>query len=452
MKAEGPHLPSFTQIAKKLQPSVVGLYVTSVVDVSKIDPMFKFFKQYFGGGAVTEPFTQQSVGSGVIINEKGYILTNSHVVENVESIKVALSSGKTYDAKVIGADEATDLALVKIDTSEKLQPAVLGDSEKVQIGDWVVAIGTPFGLEASLTVGVISAIGRHDIGPPQLRYQDMIQTDAPMNPGNSGGPLVDLSGSVVGVTTAITASGQGIGFAIPINMAKEILPLLLKHGKVPRSWLGVTVQGLGDLLAKSFGMENPRGALVVDVVKDSPAWTSGLKVGDIILELDGNKITEPDKLSWYASIAGAGKKVNLKILRGGQEKNLTVKLALMPVPVVEKEAAPKVVIKSKAGSKNASKDMSQTVKLSEIDKYTAAKLGLGVSEGKVEGVLVADLDEDSPLAKAGLDKGDIILDVNGEKCFTPADFTKTVKKAKKGDILRIYIISKEKKGFIAVQK
>ena len=445
-------LPSFSGIVDKLTPVVVSFYVTTEVDMSTLDPMFKFFKDYFKQEAVgsPHPFTQKGVGSGIIINEDGYILTNHHVVKNVKSIKVVLENGDKFEGKVVGSDEATELALVKINVPYKLKPAVLGDSDKTKIGDWVIAIGNPFGLETSVTVGIVSAIGRHEIGPPQLRYQDMIQTDAPINPGNSGGPLVDLSGNVVGIATAITASGQGIGFAIPINMAKTILPHLLDKGMVPRSWLGVTVQKLNDLLADSFGLKSKEGALISDVHEGSPAWTTGLEPGDVILDLDGEKITTPDKLSWYASTTGANKKVTITIWRHGKEKKLTVKLAPMPdyfYGAGSKAKKKKTKKKTKKSSPAAGK-----VKVDEIDKYTASKLGLETKGEKVAGVIVTSVDKTSYLGKAGIDKGDIIVEINGETCYGPADFLKKVKKVKKGKIMRLYVISKAKRGFIALKK
>ncbi|MFH1436598.1 MAG: Do family serine endopeptidase, partial [Pseudomonadota bacterium] len=445
-------LPGFSGIVDKLTPAVVSFYVTTEVDMSTLDPMFKFFKDYFKQEAVgsPQPFTQKGVGSGIIINEDGYILTNHHVVQNVKSIKVVLENGDKFEGEVVGSDEATELALVKINVPYKLQPATLGDSDKSKIGDWVIAIGNPFGLEASVTVGIVSAIGRHEIGPPQLRYQDMIQTDAPINPGNSGGPLVDLSGNVVGIATAITASGQGIGFAIPINMAKTILPHLLDKGMVPRSWLGVTVQTLSDLLADSFGLTSKEGALISDVHEGSPAWTTGLKPGDVILELDGEKITTPDKLSWYASTAGANKKVTMKIWREGKEKELTLKLA--PMPDYFYGAEPKAKLKTTEKKTKKSSPAAAPVTVDEIDKYTASKLGLEAKGDNVAGVIVTSVDKAGYLGNAGIDKGDIIVEINGEACYGPADFHKKVKMIKKGGIMRLYVISKAKRGFIALKK
>jgi len=436
------NLPSFGAVAEKIQPSVVGLFVTSNIDWSKTPPVLKFFKEYFGNK--DDLFQEKGVGSGIIIDKEGYILTSSHVVENVDTIKAVLHTGKSVEATVVGFDEATDIAVVKIEPQPELIPATLGDSEKIKIGDWVVAIGTPFGLRATLTVGVISAIGRHDIGPPQLRYQDLIQTDAPVNPGNSGGPLVDLSGRVIGITTAITASGQGIGFAIPINMAKKIVPILIKNGNVPRSWLGVTVQKMTDLLAISFGLDKPQGALVVDVAKGSPAWISGIQVSDIIVEIDGNKINEPEKLSWFTSIAGVGKKIDIKIIRNGAEKQLTVKLAPIPQKITsdkEKKVSPKGEVKKKQ------KNLLETIKVAKIDEELS--LNLGIEEG---GVIVTAIEPDSPFATAGVEIGDVIIDINGVKCLSASDFHNIIKNTPRGKVLRFYIISRKRKGFIALIK
>jgi serine protease Do len=443
-------LPSFSGIVKKLEPSVVSFYVTTEVDVSSMDPMFKFFEEHFGGGGMPESFKQQGVGSGVIINEDGTILTNDHVVDSMTSIKAVLDNDETYDVRVVGADEATDLALVKIDAPYKLPSAPLGDSDKIEIGDWVVAIGSPFGLESTVTAGIVSAKERHQIGPTtQFHYQDMLQTDAPINPGNSGGPLVDLAGSVIGISTAVSASGQGIGFAIPINMAKDILPHLLKEGAMPRSWLGVTVQGMDDLLAKSLGMKDTRGALVADIDKGSPADKAGIEVGDVVIELDGKKVTSPDKLAWYASTAGSGKKVKLKVMRSGSLKEFEVKLASMPEAYSGGNARQKDRLK-KAAKK--APPAGPGIKVEGIDPAEASKLGLQTKDGKTVGVVVTSIDPSSPFDDAGLRPGDIILDVGGQKCHGPADFYKKVKEAKPGDILRLYVMSNSKKGFTAVKK
>jgi len=365
------------------------------------------------------------------------------------SIKAVLDNDETYDGKVIGSDEATDLALVKIDAPSKLPSAPLGDSDKIEIGDWVVAIGSPFGLESTVTAGIVSAKERHEIGPTQLHYQDMLQTDAPINPGNSGGPLVDLAGNVIGISAAISASGQGIGFAIPINMAKDILPHLLKDGSMPRSWLGVTVQGMDALLAKSLGLKDTEGALVSDIEKGSPAAKAGVKIGDVVLEINGKKVTSPDKLAWYASTAGSGKKAELKVMRSGSQKQLSVTLAPLP------EAYSGMGSRQKGEPKKTAAKAPPAgpgIKVEGIDPAAASKLGLEAKGGKAEGVVVTSIDPSSPFDEAGFRPGDIILDVDGQTCHGPDEFYKIVKAAKSGDILRFYVLSNSKKGFTALKK
>lgn len=444
-------LPSLSVIVKKIKPSVVSFYIVSKVASMEGDPLYKFFHEYFKG--FKKHWTRKGIGSGVIINEKGYILTNSHIFEGVKSLKVILTNGEVCGGKIIGKDDATDIALVKVKSSSKLKPAVLGDSDVVETGDWVIAIGSPFGLETTVTVGIVSAIERNRVGPPSvLEYQNLIQTDAPINPGNSGGPLIDLSGNVIGITTAITSTGQGIGFAIPINMAKEILPQLYTKGRVLRSWLGVTVQKLNKPLAESFGARSPGGALVVEVHKNSPAYFAGVKIGDIILEFNGEKISTPEKLSWLAANSGAGKSVNLKILR--RFKVVKIKVTLDYIPGTKhhqetsRDAFGSVTDKKIKKTRSSQPD----IKVSPIDKYTAQKLELVTAEGGVVGVVVTSIDEDSPFKKAGLSVGDIVVEVNGKKCFGKNSFYNVIKSVKKGKIIRMYIISKKKKGFIAFRK
>ena len=297
-----PAPSSFAPLVKTLTPAVVNINTTKVVKSAgrsfnfhgspfPSDQFDEFFNRFFGQHPQRK-FRQRSLGSGFIISKDGYILTNNHVVEDADEVKVTLSDEKSYDAKIIGMDKRTDLAVLKINVDHDLPIVALGDSSKLEVGDWVIAIGNPFGLERTVTAGIVSARGRVIGSGP---YDDFIQTDASINPGNSGGPLFNLRGEVVGINAAIVAGGQGIGFAIPVNMAKDLLPQL-KSGKVSRGWLGVQIQKVTPELAESFHLDSEKGALVADVVEDSPADRAGIKTGDIILSFNGREVDSMRKL------------------------------------------------------------------------------------------------------------------------------------------------------------
>jgi len=300
-------LPDFVSLAKKMRPIVVNISTTQMSDVrgqqefgspfGEEDPFNDFWKRFFGGPLPRGRQRQQSLGSGFIIDADGSILTNNHVVENAQKIVVKLlGDDQEYEAKVIGRDPKTDIAIIKINTKANLPTANFGDSDKLEVGEWVVAIGNPFGLDSTVTSGIVSAKGRH-IG--QGPYDNFIQTDASINPGNSGGPLINLRGEVIGINTAIfsrTGGNMGIGFAIPVNLAKELLPQLKGKGKVTRGYLGVLIQKVTPEIAESLGMERGYGALVANVSKDGPAEKAGIKVGDVIVEFDGKEVKDSGDL------------------------------------------------------------------------------------------------------------------------------------------------------------
>src|SRR6266540_1801488 len=297
---------AFINLVKEVTPSVVN--ISSISKKKLVQPYFEFspfFDDFFGGKQQRPRYRREnSLGSGVIISKDGYILTNDHVVKDAESIRVKLSNEKVYDGKVVGEDPKTDLAIVKIAARQELPVAVLGDSEKLQVGQWAIAIGNPFGLDRTVTVGVISATGRSNMGIET--YEDFIQTDASVNPGNSGGPLLNVYGEVVGINTAIVAAGQGIGFAIPVNMAKKVVGQLIKKGTVTRGWLGVSIQPVTEEIAQSFGLKNTRGALISDVMAGSPAEKAGLKQGDVITRFGGNEIKDARQLQLIVGDTPAG--------------------------------------------------------------------------------------------------------------------------------------------------
>ena len=407
------------ELVKELEPTVVNISTTKLVR-SPLEDFFKNFRgfrDFFGDEFFRffpghPEFRQRSLGSGFIIDQEGYILTNNHVIEKAEEIKVKLYNGKVYDAEVIGRDPKTDIALIKIEADEELPVAKLGDSDKLQVGEWVIAIGNPFGLEHTVTAGIISAKGRVIGAGP---YDDFLQTDASINPGNSGGPLFNLKGEVVGINTAIIAGGQGIGFAIPINMAKRLLPQL-KRGKVVYGYLGVYIQDLTPELARSFGLEEPEGALVTEVIPDSPAEEGGIEKGDVIIEFDGKKIHNTYQLRKEVGATPVGKRVEVVVLRKGKRLSLWVKIG--ELKELEVAARPEDIGKWGLG-------------VQEITEELAAHLGLP----ETEGVLVKEVKPGSPAQRAGVSPGDVIIEIEQHKVKDMGDYRRLMRKYAKAKSL-----------------
>jgi len=325
-QGNGPRAFTFAELVKKEKPAVVNISTTQTVQgEGALSGRGHPFQEFFGD-ILPQEFKGVSLGSGFIINPDGLILTNHHVVEKAEKIQVRLSDKRRFEAELIGLDPKTDIALIRIKNPELLPFVQLGDSDRAEVGEWVVAIGNPFGLEQTVTVGIVSAKGRAIGSGP---YDDYIQTDASINPGNSGGPLFNIQGEVIGINTAINPSGQGIGFAIPINQVKKVLGQLEKEGKVTRGWLGVMIQEFTKDLARSFGLKNGEGALVSDVFEDSPAALAGIKKGDVIVEFNGKKIGHMRQLPVAVAETPIGKQVSLKILRDGKEQIVLVRISKM---------------------------------------------------------------------------------------------------------------------------
>lgn len=425
--------PNFADLAEHLRPSVVNISTTQVVKGQRRtmprfpfpspfggerDPFEEFFERFFGGEGQQREFRRRSLGSGFIINKEGYIVTNNHVVENATDIKVSLTDKDEYDAKVIGRDPKTDVALIKIDTRKDLPAAALGDSSQLRVGEWVMAIGNPFGLDHTVTAGIVSAKGRI-IGAGA--YDDFIQTDASINPGNSGGPLFNMNGEVIGINTAIVATGQGIGFAIPINMAKELLVPLREKGRVVRGWLGVQVQRVTPELAKSFGLERDRGALVADVMPDTPAERAGLERGDIIVEFNDRKIEEMTDLPRIVATTPPGVEVPVKLMRKGQEKVVQVKIAELK----EEQVA--------AAGGTLEESLGMTVQ--ELTPEIAQNLGVTDTKG----VVVSNVDEGSPADEAGIRRGDVILEVNQRKVESLKDYRAAIGRVSGADSLLLLL-------------
>ncbi|MCF6147818.1 MAG: DegQ family serine endoprotease [Candidatus Kuenenia sp.] len=383
-----------------------------------------FLDRFFSPRYPEEDFKVQGLGSGVIIDsENGYIVTNNHVVENADELTVALEDKREFKGTIVGTDPQTDLAIIKIEGKD-LPSAKLGDSESLKVGQWAIAIGNPFGLTQTVSVGVISAIGRANVGVAQ--YEDMIQTDAAINPGNSGGPLVDLNGEVIGINTAIfTRSGgyQGIGFAIPVNMVKAIMKDLIEKGKVTRGWLGVAIQDISPDLAESFDVAITEGVIISDVQDNSPAKEAGFERGDIVINYNGKPIRDVNHLRNTVAQTEVGKKVKVTVLRSGEEKILTVKIGEQPVEMFA--AAP--------GGPIPEKELGITVQT--LTKEIAKNLGLEDETG----VIVTEVHPEGPAAMTGMREGDIIKEVNRQKITNVEEFNSAVKKGdkRKGILLLI---------------
>ena len=405
---------SFAGLVKKVSPSVVNISTTQIVKAAEQEELSKeeLLRRYFGGAPEPQHETERhSLGSGFIISPDGFILTNFHVVRNAKDIKVTLLDGRSKEATLVGSDEITDIALIKVD-GEGLPSAVLGDSDKLEVGDWVIAIGNPFGLSRTVTAGIVSAKGRElGAGP----YDDFIQTDAPINPGNSGGPLYDTDGNVVGINTAINPAGQNIGFAIPINIARIIMGDLKEHGKVVRGWLGAGAQAITPELAEALHLKEPIGLVITSVEKDSPAEKAGLKTGDVIINFAGKKIEHPSELPWLVASSRVGSKIPMTIIRDGKEIAAEVVVAPRPLSQGTKENA----------------------RLDELFGLAAAPITpevartLNVETGR--SVVITSVKKGGPAIEAGMAPGDIVVEVNSKPVHNIDEFFGLLKDAKSGD-------------------
>jgi len=426
-------LPSFSELVNHVKPSIVNISTTTVIKGSTMQDRFmgpgqanpfkdffgdEFFDKFFGNSPRRE-FKQRSLGSGLIIDREGYILTNNHVVEKAQTIKVKLSDEKEYDATIVGRDPKTDIALIKINAKQPLPAATFGDSDKLVVGDWVVAIGNPFGLEHTVTAGIVSAKGRVIGAGP---YDDFIQTDASINPGNSGGPLLNLKGEVVGINTAIVSGGQGIGFAIPINVAKDMLPQLKTKGKVARGWMGVVIQKVTPEIAKNFGLTESEGALVADVMEQGPAEKAGIKRGDVIVTYNGKKIKDNDQLPRLVGATEIGKKVKVGLIREGKPIEVEIVIAELQEEGLKASKKPEI-----------EKDFGLVVQdiTPEIAKHLSLK--------DKRGVIVTDVLPGSPAQDGDVRSGDIIKEIGRKPIRNVADFREAMKRVniKEGVVILI---------------
>jgi len=430
--------PDFVELAKKLKPAVVNVSTAKTIAPQKkfhrapspfgSDPFEDFFERFFEN-APQRSYKQRSFGSGFIISDDGYILTNYHVMAGADEIKVKLGDKREFKADVKGTDEKLDLALLKIEAKDHFPVARLGDSDAIEVGEWVMAIGNPFGLEQTVTAGIISAKGRVIGSGP---YDDFIQTDASINPGNSGGPLFNAVGEVIGINAAIVAGGQGIGFAIPVNLAKSTISQLKEKGKVTRGWLGVAIQAVTPELAQSFGLEREAGALVSEVTKDGPADKTGIKSGDIILEFDGKTIHEMNDLPRLVADTQVGKKVAVKLLRDRKEMAVSV--------IIEK-------LKEKGDETATQSPDTLGMSVTELNGELASKMGTGDTKG----IVITDVKPGSIAEEAGITSGDIIKEINGAKIVTIEGYEKAVAGRKKGGVLRILLKRGDSSLYVALK-
>ena len=439
-----PPSNGFTEVAKAVTPAVVNITTVTVEKVSDSrgvpDELRERMEEFFGGPG--GPFGPRGFrgpqgpgeprehrgggqGSGVILSPDGYILTNNHVIDGARNVTVTLPDKREFAGRIVGTDPKTDLAVVKIE-GQNLPTVSWGDATKLQVGEYVLAVGNPFGLNSTVTLGIVSALGRGRMGITQ--YEDFIQTDAAINPGNSGGALVNTKGELVGINTAIfsqTGGYQGVGFAVPTSMSKPIYESLVKNGKVVRGFLGVSIQDLNQDLAKSFGLKDTKGALVSDVKDGSPAGQGGLKQGDIITTYQGSPVEDAVALQRQVTKTPVGTKVTIRVIRDGHENDLTVTIGEQPDSTGIAKAETGETDYAFAG-----------VAVQDLDRETAKELGV---KGKAQGVVVTAVEPDSGAEKAGVMRGDVIREINRQPVKSVKDFEKVSSGLKKGENVLILI-------------
>jgi serine protease Do len=436
-------LPSLAPLVKAVKPAVVNINTSQHLRRGPMggpggEPFEQFFGQFFGGQPPQRELERQSLGSGFIVHERGFVLTNNHVIEGAEKIRITMADGREFAAKLVGTDPKTDVALLKIESSASDFPYVnLGDSDALEVGDWVVAIGNPFGLGLSVTHGLVSAKERSIGAGP---YDDYIQSDALINPGNSGGPLFDLAGNVMGINTAMSR-GQGIGFAVPINLAKQLLPQL-ETGKIVRGWLGVSVQSLTPDLARSLNLSSNKGALVAQVVKGGPAEKAGLKSGDVVVKLNNQPVTTANELTRAVGAFAPGSKIGLETIRDGQPKSFKLKVGQRP-----EDDQLMAEARSEEQGGPASEPDALGIAVQPLRGEQAQAMGLGSGEG----VVVASVRNDGPAAQAGVEPGDVVLEVNRHKVHSVSEYQQAVGKVRTGEMALLRLQRQQSSIYVAVR-
>jgi len=437
----------FRAVARHIRPAVVAIGVSKTVEASPWPFGDDFFRRFFGrqfrGPEGERKFERRGLGSGVIVSADGYILTNNHVVVDADEITVRLSDGREFGAEVIGTDPPSEIAVVRIDAGGDLPVAKLGDESTMEVGDWVLAVGSPFGLEQTVTSGIISATGRHGVGITE--YENFIQTDAAINPGNSGGPLVNMNGEVVGINTAIASrSGgyMGIGFAVPINMARKVMDRLVEEGEVVRGWLGVYIQPLTPEMAESMDISEKKGVLISQVFDDTPAAKGGIQAGDVVLEFNGKAVGDPSQLQSAVAWTKPGTEAEVVLLRGGKRKTVTVEVARRPerpdmarAPTPEGGAAPAEL---------------EALGLQVSGVTPEARQRYGYKPG--QGVLITRVEPGSVASRAGLEEGMLVLRVGGKEVASVADLEKALEGVDLSRGLPLLVRAGDRQMFILLKK
>jgi len=443
---------SFADLVERMGPSVVNVYTTKVIKSKRGQGIMPFhndqeipelFRKFFDMPSPSpnqEPQREkkaQSLGSGVIISDDGYIITNNHVVENADEIRIRLINHEEYEAKVVGRDPKTDVALIKIEPKNGGLPHIsFGNSDTLRVGDWVVAIGNPFGFENTVTTGIVSGKSRSIGGGP---YENFIQTDASINMGNSGGPLFDLKGELVGINTAIFSrdgGNIGLGFAIPGNMVKHVVEQLKEHGTVTRGWLGVMIQHVTADLADQFGLERPYGALVGEVMENSPAAKAEIKQGDVIIKFNGKEISQMSILPSLVAQTEVGSKAELTVIRKGKEKKITVQIGKLDEELLAKSGLSDESVNQKLG-----------ITVQELTPELAQSLGIKDETG----LLISDVESGSPAANAGVKRGEIILEINQQTVEDLKQFKETLAKIKQGDNILLLTKRDDHTRFVVIK-
>ncbi len=434
---------NFISLSEMASPAVVNIRTVKTVKGGgpgfrhfqrspwgKDHPFNEFFERFFGEDFQRE-FKQRSLGSGFIIDKDGYVVTNNHVIEDADQIMVKLKNGKEFEAEIVGRDPNTDIALIKIKSGKDLPYVEPGDSDALKVGEWVVAIGNPFGLEHTVTAGIVSAKGRVIGSGP---YDDFIQTDASINPGNSGGPLLNMSGEVIGINTAIVATGQGIGFAIPMKFAKGVIEQLKDRGEVIRGWLGVAIQDLNEELAEYYGVQGQKGVLVTEVFPEDPADKAGIKPKDIVIEVNGKKVTASRELSRTIADIGVGETAKILVLRDGKKKTFNVKIA-------KRE-------ESKLISRRSPQDEGDElgIRVTNLSAEIARRFNIP----ETEGVIVVGVESDSKGSEAGIRAGDMIKEINHREIKTVDDYLTVLGQIETGETINFFI-QRLNAGFLVVK-
>ena len=426
----------FADLAARVVPSIVSVYSTDVLEPQEmqrqmpVDPFQFFFGPNFGQpqGPSDQPMVRQSAGSGFFISKDGELLTNNHVIEGADKIEIQLDDRSTFDVEVVGRDPATDIAVLRVVKPDREFPVLpLGDSDALRVGEWVMAVGNPLNMDHTVTVGVVSAKGRV-LGLSDNSFENFIQTDAAINFGNSGGPLVNVRGEAIGINTAINAGGQNLGFAVPINIAKRILPQLREHGKVSRGYLGAQIRDISPDIEKAFGLASRSGAFVEEVEPGHPADKAGLEHGDAIVAVDGQPVQSPRELIDVVSTTPPGETVKLGVIRDGKRLELKVKLEERPGAEGSEETA----------GQPGAEDASARIGIVTRDLSNRLRQVYGVGDD-VSGVVITKVDPISPAGEVGLVPGDVITEANGDTIATTDALAAAVKAVAKGAYLRLYV-------------